>query len=73
MVDRYFSEVARVLKPGGDFVIFNFSYWNDDEADISAVHRLATKYSFDELTVGERPLALWDGLAFHLRKRLGRV
>jgi cyclopropane fatty-acyl-phospholipid synthase-like methyltransferase len=69
LVDRYFSEVARVLKPGGDFVILNFSYWTDDAADIRAVSRLATKYSFDQVTVGERPLVLWDGLAFHLRKR----
>ena len=69
LVDRYFSEAARVLKPGGDFVILNFSYWSDDAADISAIGRLATKYSFDQVTVGERPLALWDGLAFHLRKR----
>jgi cyclopropane fatty-acyl-phospholipid synthase-like methyltransferase len=72
LVDRYFSEVARVLKPGGDFVILNFSYWTDDAADIRAVSRLATKYSFDQVTVGERPLVLWDGLAFHLRKRVRR-
>ncbi len=69
LVDRYFSEVTRVLKPGGDFVILNFSYWSDDAADMSAVSRLAKKYSFDQVTVGERPLVLWDGLAFHLRKR----
>jgi cyclopropane fatty-acyl-phospholipid synthase-like methyltransferase len=73
LVDRYFSEVARVLKPGGDFVILNFSYWSDDAADISAVSRLATKYSFDQVTVGERPLVLWDGLAFHLRKRRSAI
>ena len=71
LVDRYFAEAARVLKPAGDLVILNFSYWSDDESDRKAVGDLATRHSFDVIVAGERPFALWDGLAFHLRKRAG--
>ncbi len=69
LVDRYFAEAERVLKPGGDFLIFNFSYWSDDAADAAQVRKLATRHSFDPVVIGERPFALWDGSAFHLRKR----
>jgi ubiquinone/menaquinone biosynthesis C-methylase UbiE len=69
LVDRYFGETARVLKPGGDFVILNFSYSEDDAADESAVRKLAQAHSFEMIVSALRPFALWDGLAFHLRKR----
>lgn len=72
LVDRYFGEAARVLKPGGDFVILNFSYSGNDEANKSAVRRLAARHSFRVVTAGERPFALWDGVAFHLQNRKDR-
>jgi ubiquinone/menaquinone biosynthesis C-methylase UbiE len=71
LVECYFAEVQRVLKPGGDFVIANFSYGNDDAADESAIRSLAARHSFETRTAGERPFALWDGLVFHLRKKQG--
>ena len=69
LVERYFAEVQRVLKPGGDFVIAKFSHGNDDMADESAVRGLAGRHSFETITAGERPFVLWDGLVFHLRKK----
>ena len=69
LVERYFAEAQRVLKPGGDFVIANFSYSTDDTADESSVRSLAGRHSFETITAGERPFALWDGLVFHLRKK----
>jgi len=71
LVERYFAEAARVLKPSGDLVILNFSYWSDDAADKKAVLDLANRHSFDVVEAAERPFTLWDGLAFHLRKRAG--
>ncbi len=68
LVERYFAEAARVLRSGGDFVILNFSYENDDDKDISAVRSLAARHSFEIVVAGERPFALWDGLAFHLQR-----
>jgi cyclopropane fatty-acyl-phospholipid synthase-like methyltransferase len=69
LVERYFAETHRVLKPGGDFVILNFSYGSDDAADESAVRGLADRHSFETIAAGERPFAFWDGLAFHLKKK----
>lgn len=71
LVERYFAEAKRVLKPGGDFVILGFSYGNDDASDELAVRRLAGRHSFETITAGERPFSLWDGLAFQLRKKGG--
>jgi ubiquinone/menaquinone biosynthesis C-methylase UbiE len=69
LVDRYFAEAARVLKPESDFVILNFSYGSNDAADKAAVRQLAARHSFEVMVAGDRPFTLWDGLAFHLRKR----
>lgn len=73
LVERYFAETHRVLKPGGDFVILNFSYGSDDASDESVVRSLAGRHLFKTITAGERPFALWDGLAFLLRKNGGKV
>ena len=69
LVDRYFAETHRVLKPGGDLVILNFSYADDDDADERSVRDLASRHSFKIVTAPERPFSLWDGMAFRLRKR----
>ena len=70
LVSMHFAESARVLRPGGDLVILNYSYRDDEKADIADVARLAAEYGFDVVVAGDRPLALWDGLAFHLRKKI---
>lgn len=69
LVSMHFAESARVLRRGGDFVILNYSYRDDEKADVADVNRLAAEYGFDVLVAGDRPFALWDGLAFHLRKK----
>ena len=66
LVEKHFEEVACVLKPGGDFLILEFSYRSDLESDRFDVARLASK-GFDVLKVGTQPFNLWDGAAFHLR------
>lgn len=69
LIADYFADVARVLRPGGDFAILNFSYRGDDALDRSDVSRLAAQHGFDVVTAGERPFTIWNGLAFHLRRR----
>jgi ubiquinone/menaquinone biosynthesis C-methylase UbiE len=71
LVATCFSEAARVLKPGGDFVILNYSYAQDELESVTDVKRLAGENEFDVIMAGTRPFALWDGLAFHLRKGKG--
>jgi SAM-dependent methyltransferase len=67
IVERYVAEIARVLMPGGDFVVFNYSYRGDLEADRRDVAALARANGFDALVNGERRLHTWDGVLFHLR------
>ncbi|HST08703.1 MAG TPA: class I SAM-dependent methyltransferase [Gemmatimonadaceae bacterium] len=67
LVENFFAEAARVLKPRGQFVILNYSYSEDDEADVREVRALAA-HRFELLVAGERPFKLWDGLAFLMKK-----
>jgi len=69
LVANFFAETARVLRPGGDFVILNYAYTGDDVRNSQEVSRLADAHGFEVVTGGERPFVVWDGLAFHLRKR----
>jgi ubiquinone/menaquinone biosynthesis C-methylase UbiE len=59
-------DAERVLRPGGSFVILNYSYDGDFDAqrvEIAELGRLAGLY----LTSASRnPFSLWDGSAFHL-------
>lgn len=69
LVEKHFDEVRRVLKPGGDFLILEFSYRGDLDLDRRDVKRLASP-AFEVLVDGAKPLTLWDGAVFHLRARL---
>lgn len=69
LVERHFAEVHRVLEALGDFVIFNFSYRGDLDADRADVSRLAREHGFDLLDEGAQLLELWDGAAWRMRKR----
>jgi len=68
LADRFVAESARVLKPGGQLVILNYSYSEDDEADSREVRELARANGLELVVAGERPFQLWDGVAFLMRK-----
>lgn len=68
LLDGLFAEAARVLRPGGDLLIFNWSYRGDAAADHAEAHVCAATHSFDVVRVGERPFTIWDGTGFHLRR-----
>ena len=67
-VDRMVAEIGRVLAPGGDFMIFNYSYRGDPAQDESDVRALAVRHGFTVLRARERPFRIWDGVGFHLRR-----
>ena len=73
LVERFFAESARVLKPGGQFVILNYSYSEDDDTDAKEVRSLAARNGLEVRVAGERPFELWDGVAFRMTKQAGSV
>ena len=73
LVERFFAESARVLKPGGQFVILNYSYSEDDDTDAKEVRGLAARNGLEVRVAGERPFELWDGLAFLMTKQSSSV
>ena len=66
--DALVAEIARVLAPGGDFIVFNWSYRGDPVLDADDARALAAAHDFDVVRVGERPFVIWDGVGFHLRR-----
>lgn len=62
------TEAARVLRPGGDLVVLNWSYRGDLARDREDAARLARGGGFALLRDGTADLALWDGRTFHLRR-----
>jgi predicted TPR repeat methyltransferase len=69
LAEAHVAEAARVLVPGGDLVILNFSYRADRARDVRDVLRLAGAHGFDVIVAGTTPFAIWDGLAFRLVRR----
>jgi hypothetical protein len=72
LVRSYVSETARVLRPGGDLAILNFSYRDDPGEDAREIEALAAEYGFAVRVSGARPFRTWDGVAFHLQRHLER-
>lgn len=68
LIDRHLDEAARVLRPGGDLHVFNWSYRGNVSADIADAHRQAAAHGFAVVRAGETPFAIWDGVGFHLRR-----
>ena len=68
LVATHVAEAARVLVAGGAFVICNYSYRDDLARDRDDLARLAAAHDFTVEVAGERPLRLWDGTVWRLRK-----
>jgi hypothetical protein len=62
------GETARVLAPGGDLVVLNYSYRGDPEADRRDIARFAEGTGLSVLRSGSCDFTLWDGAVFHLRQ-----
>jgi SAM-dependent methyltransferase len=68
VVDAHLAAIARALRPGGDFVVLNWSYRGDLDMDLAEARALAEREGLDAPVAGEAPLATWDGRLFHLRR-----
>jgi SAM-dependent methyltransferase len=67
LASRMVAEAARVLRPGADLLILNFSYRGAD-ADRHDLPTIATACGFGVLRNGTREFVLWDGSIFWLRR-----
>lgn len=67
-VDAMAAEVARILAPGGDWLLFNWSYRGDAEKDAAEARAISEALGLELVRCGERPFAIWDGVGFHFRK-----
>lgn len=68
LVSAHFDEITRVLRPGGDFVLLNYSYRASRAADGRDVERLCRSFGLELVVAGIRPFRLWDGEAYHIRR-----
>ncbi|WP_198384621.1 class I SAM-dependent methyltransferase [Roseomonas sp. KE2513] len=68
VVARHVAGAARALRPGGALVVLNLSYGREAAADVAEARGWAAAHDLVLDVAGERPFALWDGLAFVLRR-----
>lgn len=69
LVETHFREVSRVLRPGGNFVIFNFAYGRSRERDAREVRGLGLTSGLSAQRVDETPFCLWNAIGYQLAKR----
>jgi len=66
--ELHVAGAARVLRPGGALAVLNLSYRQDLAADRADMGRWCARHGFVPTRVGERLFALWDGVAFVMRR-----
>jgi len=64
---RMFAEVARVLRPGGDLVIFDYSYSHHRDEAAHEVTELSAAVGLTPIRLDEKPFRLWNATAYQLR------
>jgi ubiquinone/menaquinone biosynthesis C-methylase UbiE len=69
LADRHVRESARVLSPGGDLAVFNFSYQDDFAPSRATLRRLGGAAGLRLVAAEPAPLRSWDGSFFLLRKQ----
>lgn len=68
MAARHVAEAGRILKAGGQFLIFNYSYRGDPAADGAELDSLAAAAGFAPIPTGNVRLHHWDGAVFRFRR-----
>jgi SAM-dependent methyltransferase len=68
LVERHFREVRRVLRPGGDFVLFNYAYGRSREDANGEVLALAQGAELQVIRADESPFRIWNGIGWLMRR-----
>ncbi len=68
LVERHFREIRRVLRPGGDFVLFNYAYGRSREDANGEVLALAQGAELQVMRADESPFQLWNGIGWLMRR-----
>ena len=68
LVKRYFSEVRRLLRPGGDFVLFNYAYGRSRDDINDEVLAYAQVAGLQIIRADESPFQIWNGVGWLMRR-----
>ena len=68
LVERHFREVRRVLRPAGDFVLFNYAYGRAREEVNGEVLSLAHGADLQVIRADESPFRIWNGIGWLMRR-----
>jgi cyclopropane fatty-acyl-phospholipid synthase-like methyltransferase len=68
LVERHFQEICRVLRPGGDFVLFNYAYGQSREAVNAEVHAHAQGAKLRVVRADVSPFRIWNGVGWLMRR-----
>jgi SAM-dependent methyltransferase len=68
LVERHFLEIRRVLRPGGDFVLFNYAYGRTREDADREVLAFAHRADLEVVRADEAPFRIWNGIGWLLRR-----
>lgn len=68
LVEYHFREVRRVLRPGGDFVLFNYAYGRSRDDANGDVLALAQRAELQVIRADESPFRIWNGVGWLMRR-----
>ena len=68
LVATHLQDIARVLRPGGQLVIFNYAYGRSRELDAAELAELARAAGLTVLRSDETPFQLWNAIGFLLQR-----
>ena len=68
LVERHFREIRRVLRPEGDFVLFNYAYGRSREDANREVLALAHGAELEVIRADQSPFRIWNGVGWLMRR-----
>ncbi len=68
LVERHFREIRRVLRPAGDFVLFNYAYGRAREDANGEVLALAHGADLQVMRADASPFRIWNGIGWLMRR-----